>query len=300
MSEGACERNAGRCSVRVLGLGGRCSAWRWKTRRIAAGRKATPAVLLGSSGRKFHGWQMRQIEDDRSPLQLETAATCHSVDREAGLNLIWTTTLLRRSEGYSPRLSRQFYCLPSSMDDHRWPLVVDEMCGLGGTSGRVDGENNATATAASENKDLPVEAHCLLLHSGRATGPWGTGNRNDLFALAHRHHTGTPSRDSKFRTPLDWRRAPRHGQRMPRCGLRLYAFKGRPLARTCRVRGGVGSKTLESQTQGRVASYIGERMIDLGKSYVGWWLVLVPDHICTHFETSRLLVLLPMVPIMRL
>ncbi|RDX54045.1 hypothetical protein OH76DRAFT_1058896 [Lentinus brumalis] len=35
---------------------------------------------------------MRQIEDGRSPLQLETAATCHSVDREAGLNLIWTTT----------------------------------------------------------------------------------------------------------------------------------------------------------------------------------------------------------------
>ncbi len=142
---------------------------------------------------------MRQIEDGRSPLQLETAATCHSVDREAGLNLIWTTTLLRRSEGYSPRLPCQFYCLPSSMDGRRWPLVVDKMlCGLRGTSGRDDGENNATATAASENKDLPVEARNLLLHSGRATGPWGTGNRNDLFALAHLHLTCTaPSCDSK-------------------------------------------------------------------------------------------------------
>ncbi|TFK78791.1 hypothetical protein K466DRAFT_592693 [Polyporus arcularius HHB13444] len=45
------------------------------------------------------------------------------------------------------------------------------------------------ATAASENKDLPVEARYLLLHGGRATGPWGTEIRNDLFALAHLHRT---------------------------------------------------------------------------------------------------------------
>ncbi len=41
-------------------------------------------------------------------------------------------------------------------------------------------------------------------------------------------------------------------------------------------------------------------MIDLGKSYGVWWLVLEFNHIYTHVKASILLVLLPVVPIMRL